>query len=140
MSDERRQAFVLCQDLGHFLLRPTAPAKRSRQRKPRVAPPDGLRTEREGAARLGCSIKTFKGHVKSGALKYVTIGHGTKRQRRMFTDVDLDEFIANQTRKDVPACPSTESPARRTGTTTSGAEVIGFSARRSARLTAKRKP
>jgi hypothetical protein len=113
----------------HFLS--TAPTMRSRQRKPRkprVAPPDGLRTEREAAAKLGCSVKTLKGHVASGALAYVSIGRGSKRQRRMFTDADLDAFIANQTHKDVPACPSTGTRARRTGNSISGGEVIAFSA------------
>jgi hypothetical protein len=113
----------------HFLS--TAPTMRSRQRKPRkprVAPPDGLRTEREAAAKLGCSVKTFKGHVAAGRLKYVLVGHGTKRQRRMFTDADLNEFISNQTHKDVPACPSTGTRARRTGTSTSSSEVVAFTA------------
>ena len=112
----------------HFLSRSTAPITRPRQRKPRVAPPDGLRTEREAAAKLGCSVKTLKGHVASGALAYVSIGRGSKRQRRMFTDADLDAFIANQTHKDVPACPSTGTRARRTGNSISGGEVIAFSA------------
>jgi hypothetical protein len=114
-------------------------AHRSRRRIPRIPLPDSLRPEREVAAKFGCSVKTVRGHVKSGALRCVVIGHGAKRQRRMFTDADLDAFIANQTRKDVPACPSTGSRARRSGTSTSTAEVIGFSARRSARLAAKRK-
>ena len=58
-----------------------------------------------------------------------SIGHGTKRPRRMFTDADLDEFIADQTRKDVP-CPSTATSARRTGNSTSSSEVIAFTALR----------
>jgi hypothetical protein len=82
---------------------------------------------RQGAEKLACSIKTLRGHIASGALKYVIIGHGTKRQRKMLTDADLNEFIANQTRKDVP-CPSTRTRARRTGNTISGGEVIAFSA------------
>src|SRR6516165_10209248 len=68
------------------------------------------------------------------------VKHGTKRLRRMFADADLDEFITNQTRKDVP-CPSTrtETVARRISTTTSKCEVIGFTARRNARRAAKPK-
>src|SRR5262249_17096233 len=66
-------------------------------RKPRVRPPDCLRTKAEAAARLCCSKKTLNGHVASGALRYVSMGHGRKRRRMMFTDADLDEFIANQT-------------------------------------------
>jgi hypothetical protein len=106
----------------------------------RARPPDGLRTKAEAAAKLGCSIKTLDGYVSTGALRYVALGHGKKRQRKMFTDPDLNEFIASQTRKDVP-CPSirTETAARRISTTTSKCEVIGFTARRNARRAAKPK-
>ena len=103
--------------------------------------PDGiLVTPREAARRLRCSIKTLNGHVASGALKYVAIGHGKRRIRRMFADSDLNDFIANKTRKDVP-CPSTriETAARRISTSTSKCEVIGFTARRNARRGAKPK-
>jgi hypothetical protein len=109
-----------------------SPKRVRRQRKPRVAPPDGLRTLAEAADRLGCSIKTLKGHVAAGALRYIAMGHGKKHVRRMFTDADLDNFIANQTRKDVP-CPSTRTRARHTTNSTSSSEVIAFSARPSAR-------
>jgi hypothetical protein len=115
---------------------PALDCPRAKRRKPR--PSDGLWTAAEAAARLRCSIKTLKGHVAAGRLKYVLVGHGTKRQRRMFSDADLNEFIANQTRKDV-ACPSIEPRARLTGTSIFNGEVIGFTARRSARLAAKRK-
>ena len=40
-----------------------------------------------------------QGPCGGGALKYVSIGHGSKRPRHMFTDADLDAFIAAQTRK-----------------------------------------
>jgi hypothetical protein len=97
------------------------------RRVPTPRPPDGLWTEAEAAAKLRCSIKTLKSHVAAGRLKYVSVGHGTKRQRRMFNDADLNEFISNQTRKDVP-CPSTRTHARRTGNTISAGEVIAFTA------------
>src|SRR6516165_3586149 len=64
-----------------------------RQRKPGVRPPDGLFTPAEAARRLRCSIKTLLGHVDSGAIGYVIIGHGEKRPRRFFTAADLDTFI-----------------------------------------------
>jgi hypothetical protein len=105
----------------------TAGPARRRQRKARIAPPDGLRSADEAAAKLGCSIKTLKGHVASGALTYVSIGRGSKRMRRMFTDADLDAFIEAQTRKDVP-CRSFATHARRTGISTSSGEVIAFTA------------
>jgi hypothetical protein len=102
--------------------------------------PDGLITKAEAAAKLGCSIKTLKGYVHAGALKYVALGHGKRRQRRMFTEADLNEFIATQSRKDVP-CPSirTGTAARRTGISTSRSEVIGFMDRRNARRGVKPK-
>jgi len=117
-----------------------ANASPRRQRQPRHPTPDGLKTAAQAAAKLGCSIKTLNGHIASGALRYVIIGHGKKHPRRMFTDADLDGFIANQTRKDV-ACPPTspKTVARRISTTTSKCEVIGFTARRNARRAAKPK-
>jgi hypothetical protein len=102
------------------------PAKR--KRKPRIRESDGLRTASEAAAKLGCSIKTLKGHVASGAVRYVITGHGTKRPRKMFTDADLNKFIEAQTRKDSPPCPSA-SRTRPTGTMISSGEVVAFTAR-----------
>jgi hypothetical protein len=101
--------------------------------------PHRLRSRREAAAKLGCSLRTLRGHVASGALRYVIIGHGTKRPRKMFADSDLDEFIANQTRKDSPACPSSKTKVHPSGDSTSRSEVIAFSVRRKAGASAKRK-
>src|SRR5215471_14545093 len=108
-----------------------------RQAKP---PPDGLRTLAEAARKLRCSVKTLRAHVAAGDLRYVIIGKGTKRPRIRFTAADLDEFIANQTRKDVP-CPSTktETVARRTSISISKSKVIGFMEARSRRRDAKPK-
>jgi hypothetical protein len=108
---------------------------RARERKP--SPADGLRTASEAAAKLGCSIKTLNAYVESGALRYVIIGHGTKRPRRMFAPADLDAFITSQTRKESPPCPSSASRARRSGTSTSNSEVIAFTARPRSRPSAK---
>jgi hypothetical protein len=109
-------------------------------RKPRNAPPDGLRTAHEAAERIGCSAKTLRDHVRSGALRYVLIGHGTRRLRKMFADSDINDFIANQTRKDSPASwPSSKTSARRSGATTSKSEVVAFTARPNARTGGKRK-
>ena len=116
---------------------PGTPAK-CNERKLRQSPPDGLRTPAEAARKLRCSIKTLNGHVASGALRYVIIGHGIKRPRKMFADADLDAFIVNQTRKDVP-CPSTATRAPRSGNTTSSGEVIAFSAQPRPRPGAKPK-
>jgi len=100
--------------------------------------PDGLRTPAEAARKLRCSVKTLNAHVASGALRYVVIGHGKTRMRRMFADSDLNDFIANQTRKDSP-CPSSRTHVHRSGVSTSRSEVIAFTARRSGRPGAKRR-
>jgi len=99
------------------------PAKPAR--KPRQPSSDGLKTAAQAAAKLNCSIKTLNAHVAAGDLRYVSIGKGRKRPRRMFADADLNEFVANQTRKVMP-CPSIAGHARRSGTSISGAEVIDF--------------
>ena len=54
----------------------------------------------EAAARLRCSPKTLDGYVASGALKYVALGHGTERQRRMFTGNLLTVFDAYDSEQD----------------------------------------
>ena len=115
--------------------------ERRQKAKPPVAPPpDGLRTPREAARKLHCSVKTLNGHVASGALRYVIIGHGMKRPRRMFADADINDFIAAQTRKVTP-CPSTRTgtAVRRSSISTSKSTVIGFMEARSKRRDAKPK-
>jgi hypothetical protein len=101
------------------------PRKPRKPRKPRQPSPDGLKTAAQAVAKLNCSIKTLNAHVAAGDLRYVSIGKGRKRPRRMFADADLNEFITNQTRKDSP-CLSTRTRGRRTGSMTSGGEVIAF--------------
>ena len=95
--------------LARFVAYVDAFAKPRRQHRHRKRMPDGLMTMREAAAKLGCSVKTLKGHIACGALRYVIIGHGTKRPHKRITPADLNAFIEAQTRKDV-ACPSTASP------------------------------
>jgi hypothetical protein len=115
----------------------SVPARR--RYRPRVAVPGGLLTADQAAAKLACSIKTLNGHVKAGELKYVTIGHGKKRPRKMFTDADLDGFIAAQTKKDSPACPSDATRARRIGNTDSSFTVVPFTVRPKSRPGGKRR-
>jgi hypothetical protein len=123
----------------HCLGRSLVRKGKQRQRRPRASVSGGLLTAAQAAAKLNCSIKTLNGHVKADELKYVIIGHGMKRPRKMFTDADLNQFIVDQTRKDIAACPSTSPRVRHTGTSTSKCEVIGFTARRNARRAAKPK-
>jgi hypothetical protein len=96
-------------------------------RKLRQSSPDGLRTSDEAARKLGCSTKTLNGHVAAGDLRYVIIGKGKKRPRRMFTDADINEFVSSQTRKE-PPCLSDATRGRRSGSTTSKSEIVAFSA------------
>jgi hypothetical protein len=70
----------------------------------------GLRTSTEAAEFLRCSRKTLSAHAGSGALRYVIVGHGTKRPRRMFT---------------MPICQSSSS-ARRAGTRHVGLQTPGL--------------
>jgi hypothetical protein len=104
-------------------VRQVAPRK---PRKPRQSSPGGLKTAAQAAAKLNCSIKTLRAHVAAGDLRYVSLGKGRKRSRRMFANSDINEFITNQTRKDVP-CPSTRTRGRRTGNTDSKSEIVSFS-------------
>jgi excisionase family DNA binding protein len=113
--------------------------RRRRPERNRPRPLDGLLTTDEAAARLRCSVKTLNGYIASGAIRYVAIGHGSKRPRKMFTATDLDDFIANQTRKDAPACQSSRTHVRLSGGSTSRSEVIAFSARRNAAPSGKQK-
>jgi excisionase family DNA binding protein len=95
-----------------------------------------LRTPKEAAEKLRCSEKTLRAHVESGALRYVQIGRGTKKVRRMFTDEDIEAFIESQTRRNVP-CLSTSTRAHRSTSTTSNGEVVAFTALRNARAAEK---
>src|SRR5262249_48991408 len=92
-------------------------------RRLRLPPPDGLKSAAQAAAKLGCSIKTLNGHVASGALKYIALGHGKRRQRRMFTDADINQFVEAQSKKDIP-CPSDATRALRSGSTISKSTVV----------------
>src|SRR5262249_277092 len=81
-----------CMPLCHEVIKGSMGGPRPRKlRQPRQSPPGGLLTAAQAAAKLGISVKTLNGHVASGALRYVAIGHGTKRPRKMFTDADINE-------------------------------------------------
>lgn len=84
-----------------------------------------LRTPREVAERLRCSLRTLSDHVKAGHIKYIIIGHGKKRPRRMFTDADVDAFIERQTRREsLPSLPEPTRRFRAARNAKSGAEVF----------------
>jgi excisionase family DNA binding protein len=109
--------------------------------EPAPAPPDGLKTQAQAARRLNVSIRTLRGLVDSGELRYVNIGRGKRREKMMFTDGDLDDLIARRTRqKAQETCPSTSPKARRSTTSTSSGAVLAFTARRNGQTGGKRKP
>jgi|GEM_PF-4255169 len=77
--------------------------KEVRQPDSLASPPsDTLRTPKYAAARLGCSPKMLTAYVRTGTIRYIEVGQGVKRPRRMFTDAYLDEFIAHQTKRATP--------------------------------------
>ena len=92
-----------------------------------------LLNRKQAAKRLDVSEDQVTGLVLDGELRYINVGRGKKRPRMRFTVADLDEFIERRTRRDVP-CLSTKNPTRPITTSTSKSEVIGFTARRNARL------
>jgi excisionase family DNA binding protein len=136
-NDDAYNAAMSAWAVGRLLKRhdPELTQTRGRSRKTRrggehIEPPvNALRTPREAAARLRCSVKTLHEHVAAGRLRYVAIGQGRKRPRKMFTDSDLDAFIENSTRKEVN-CLSTRTTSGPVSTATiSKSTVIAFSAR-----------
>lgn len=98
-----------------------------------------LLTPDEVAKRLPCSRKTLAGHVSRDDIRYVIIGHGSKRPRRMFTDADVEEFIERQTRRDVPLCQPIVRTIRRSAASISKGEAIGFMALRERRNAEKQR-
>ena len=97
-----------------------------------------LLTPRQAAARLNCSQKTLTSHVKDGNLRYVNIGLGSKKPRRMFTDADISDFITRRTQRDAP-CQFSNLKARRSTTSIFKSSGRGFMALRAAKADAKRK-
>jgi excisionase family DNA binding protein len=100
--------------------------------------PDQLMTPRQAAEYLHVSTDQLRGFVHDGALRYVNVGRGKKRDRMMFTSGDLDEFVERRTRsRRVTSCLSTSLQGPRSTGTISSAEVVGFTARRNERRNAK---
>jgi hypothetical protein len=90
------------------------------------------------ACQLGISVKTLIGHVDDGEIRYINVGRGTKKIRRMFTGIDLEEFIERRAQRDMP-CQSTGRKNHRTTNMTSSTAAIGFTAQRNARLAEKQR-
>ena len=110
---------------------PTRPAHRNR-------PSDALLTITDVADRLRISTKQVRKLVDDGLLRYINIGRGSKHRAMRFTPADVEACITQLAKRNVPSCLSTRSKSRRTTTWTSSGEVIGFTARRSARAEGRR--
>jgi excisionase family DNA binding protein len=96
-----------------------------------------LLTPAEAADTLGVSVKTLVGHIKDGELRYINVGRGGKKPRRMFDLTDLSDFKERRTRRESP-CRSINRNALPSTITTSRCEVIAFTALRNAEAVAKR--
>ncbi len=94
-----------------------------------------LLTPAEAAERLQISERTLMAHVDAQDLAAIHVGRGRLRRRLRFDPADLAAF--NERRKVEaeaftrgPACRSTNTKARRSGTMTSSIGVSDFMARR----------
>src|SRR5438105_1152321 len=83
----------------------------------------------EASAILDVSIKTLKGFVSRGEIRYIDVGNGLKKKRRMFTESDLLEFIERRGQRDIP-CRCISANTARSITSISYSRVIGFTALR----------
>src|SRR6266566_8978092 len=139
LAAARSSRLVLNAFADVFLNPAQRPMLKQAAQRVRFSIPNGLRTPAEAAARLQISAKQLGIFVRSGELRYVNVGRGSKKPRIRFTDADLTEFIAAHTQRNNPPCPSTARKTRRTTSLTSNSEVIGFTARRNARAAGKPK-
>lgn len=72
-----------------------------------LIPPD------EAAELLSISVRTLKSHVDAGELRYVSLGRGLRRERRMFALADLEAFIQtklNEPKKKKPRARVVRAP------------------------------
>ncbi|WP_446741054.1 helix-turn-helix domain-containing protein [Sphingomonas sp. ACRSK] len=91
-----------------------------------------LLTSEEAAERIHVSTKTLRQLRRNGHIRYVAV---TDRKIR-YRPEDCDEYLESRARK-APGCPSTRGRVLRTGTSTSSGKVVGFTARRDARGSAR---
>src|SRR5216683_1468164 len=106
---------------------------------PSIPGGDGLLTPKMAARYLGISVKTLTGHTDDGEIRYINVGRGKKKKRRMYTRPDLEEFKERRAQREVK-CLSTGTRKARSTTTTSNSKVIAFTALRDARTREKPRP
>jgi excisionase family DNA binding protein len=95
-----------------------------------------LRSPKDAARLLGVSVKTLNGFVRDGEIRYIDVGRGKKKIRRVFSDQDIDEFKERRARREVP-CQSTSTKTARSTTMISNPNAVGFTALRDARTDVK---
>jgi excisionase family DNA binding protein len=100
-----------------------------------------LLTVREAADRLGISVKTLRGHIRTGRLRYLSVGLGERRQAYRIEENDLEVFKEAIGRRNPEAgpCQSTRRKTPRITNMTSNYRAIGFTALRNARASEKPK-
>jgi excisionase family DNA binding protein len=105
------------------------------------APRSPLLTVREAADTLGISVKTLRGHIRNGRVRYVNVGLGEFRPRYRFEESDLIEFKEANRRRNAEAisCRSIARKAPRSTTSISSGEVIAFTDQRRQRTSEKLK-
>jgi hypothetical protein len=110
-------------------------ADNPKRRKRKAATSDGLLDIPAAASRLNITAEKVRAFVRDGDLKYVNVGHGSKKPRYRFEDSDINAFIEKRRQQDIPPCQSSkpQSPRRIIGTT-SRSNVVGFMAQRAAQL------
>lgn len=91
-----------------------------------------LLTPDQAASELGISDTQLRALTKAGAIRYVNIGLGTKRETRRYDPEDLAAF------REARKCRSTSAPARRSTRSTSVIDASDFQARLDARRGAMR--
>src|SRR4051794_32927192 len=97
-----------------------------------MSPQLALLTHPETAQRLGITEEQLTAFVQDGEIAYINVGRGKKRPRRRYTEQDISEFLERRRRRE--ACLSIATSVRLTTSSISRSTVIGFMARRSARL------
>jgi hypothetical protein len=93
---------------------------------------DDLLNGRETAERLSITEDQLTAFARAGEIAYINVGRGKKRPRRRYAEEDIREFQERRRRRE--ACLSTGTNGRHTTSSISSTKVIGFTARRSARL------
>ena len=107
-----------------------------------TSPANSLLTVEQAADRLGISVKTLRGHIRNGRLRYVNVGLGEFLPRYRLEESDLIEFKEANRRRNAEAsipCRSIARKALPSTTSISYGEVIAFTDQRRQRTSEKLK-